>query len=240
MPDLWPAIAVSVFVAIHVSGYRLRWLAHAPRSIWLSLAGGSSVAYVFLHLLPELAQGQRALEGAMPGELVSGLEKHIYLLALAGLTLFYGLERLASGSRLKTQEGAQATGTGVFALHIASFASYNFLIGYLLVHGERSDLFFYATAMGLHFLVNDNALREHHKARYDRLGRWLLAAAVLAGWALGNQLEIAEVWVQVLIALLAGGIILNVMKEELPSERASRFWAFFLGAAAYGALILLA
>jgi len=192
MPDLWPAIAVSEFVAIHVSGYRLRWLAHTPRSIWrLSLAGGSSVAYVFLHLLPELARGQQALEGATRGELASSLEQHIYLLALAGLTLFYGLERLASGSRLQTQNGAQATGAGVFRLHIASFAIYSFLIGYLLVHGERSDLFFYATAMGLHFLVNDHALREHHQARYDRVGRWLLAAAVLAGWAFGTLLLLA-------------------------------------------------
>lgn len=27
--------------------------------------------------------------------------------------------------------------------------------------------------------VNDHGLREHHKDRYDRFGRWLLAAAVL-------------------------------------------------------------
>jgi hypothetical protein len=42
----------------------------------------------------------------------------------------------------------------------------------------------------------------------------------------------------VLVALLAGGVILNVLKEEVPSERQSRFWAFAAGAAAYAGLLL--
>jgi hypothetical protein len=40
------------------------------------------------------------------------------------------------------------------------------------------------------------------------------------------------------LAFVAGGVILNVLKEELPEERESRFWAFALGAAGYGALLL--
>ena len=32
--------------------------------------------------------------------------------------------------------------------------------------------------------------------------------------------------------------MLNVLKEELPRERESRFWAFALGAALYSALLL--
>jgi hypothetical protein len=33
-------------------------------------------------------------------------------------------------------------------------------------------------------------------------------------------------------------VILNVLKEEVPSERQSRFWAFALGMAGYAALLL--
>jgi hypothetical protein len=43
----------------------------------------------------------------------------------------------------------------------------------------------------------------------------------------------------VLLALLAGGVILNVMKEELPEERESRFWASATGSAVYATLLLL-
>ncbi len=33
-------------------------------------------------------------------------------------------------------------------------------------------------------------------------------------------------------------MILNVLKEELPAERESRFWPFAFGATAYAALLL--
>ncbi len=99
-------------------------------------------------------------------------------------------------------------------------------------------MLFFGFAMTLHFLVNDHGLREHHKGAYDRVGRWVLAGAVLVGWALGLVAEVSEIALAVLIAVLAGGIILNVLKEELPEERESRVWAFALGAALYAALLL--
>lgn len=46
------------FALVHVFGNRMRFLQVTPRSIWLSLAGGVSLAYVFMHLLPELAKRQ--------------------------------------------------------------------------------------------------------------------------------------------------------------------------------------
>ncbi len=44
--------------------------------------------------------------------------------------------------------------------------------------------------------------------------------------------------IAVLIAFLAGGIIRNVLKEEVPEERESRFSAFAVGATAYAAILL--
>lgn len=221
---------------IHLFAGRLRFLAVIPRSAWLSAASGASVAYVFLHLLPELAGGQEALADAAP---LAFVETHVWIVALVGLAVFYGLERAALSSREK--EADDTTEPGVFWLHTASFGLYNVLIGYLLLHREvmtTAALLLFATAMGLHFFVNDYGLRQHHKDRYHRSGRWVLAAAVLGGWGLGAAVEVREAFLVVLIAFLGGGVILNVLKEELPEERASRFWPFALGAAAYAALLL--
>jgi hypothetical protein len=41
-----------------------------------------------------------------------------------------------------------------------------------------------------------------------------------------------------LFAFLGGAIILNTLKEELPSERESRVLPFLLGAGAYAALLI--
>jgi hypothetical protein len=92
--------------------------------------------------------------------------------------------------------------------------------------------------MGLHFRVNDFGLEQHHRERYRRLGRWILAAAVLAGSALGPWMRVPAPLVSVIVAFLAGGVILNVMKEELPTEREGRYAAFALGAAGYAALLM--
>lgn len=43
----------------------------------------------------------------------------------------------------------------------------------------------------------------------------------------------------VLSSLLAGSVILNVLKEELPAERQSRLVPFIAGAAAYTLVLLV-
>ncbi len=236
-------LAAVGLAAVHLFSGRLRFLEGTPRSIWLSMAGGVSVAYVFVHLLPELAEGQEALAEALDAGLAF-LERHVYLLALLGLIVFYGLERAAKtssrGRNRKASAGDRAGGD-VFWVHIGSFAVYNLLVGYLLLHRiatglEALVLFF--IAMALHFLVNDYGLREDHKDLYTRAGRWVLAGAVFVGWLVGLGVEIPEAAIAVLTAFLSGGIILNVLKEELPRERESRFWPLALGAAVYAAILL--
>lgn len=225
--------------AIHVLAGRLRFLHRIPRSRWLSFSGGASIGYVFVQLLPELGEAQERLSEIA---VIRWLEHHAYLAALAGLVAFYGLERLAARSREPSRsDTAGETTAGVFWLHTVSFALYNGLAGYLLLHRPRTGWVpfgLYAIAMGLHFVVNDYGLREHHKARYDRYGRWILAGALLAGWLIAIAVAVSERLVAVLFALLAGGVILNVLKEELPSERESRFWAFAAGCACYAALAI--
>jgi len=238
--QLGALLAALGLALVHLYGGKLRFLGGTPRSVWLSTAGGVSVAYVFVHLLPEVSEVQEALEDALGGAL-GFLENHSFLVALVGLVVFYGLERAAKASRKQRGGEAHATAAGVFWLHIGSFALYNLLIGYLLVRRPEGGLLALAlffVAMALHFVVNDYGLREHHKAAYTRTGRWVLAGAVLLGWTVALFGEVSEAAIGVLLAFLAGGVVLNVLKEELPAERESRFWPFALGVAVYTALLL--
>lgn len=229
-------------VLVHLFSSRLRFLQAIPRSRWLSFGSGVSVAYVFIHILPDLSVAQKTLRESW-GEGWAFLEHHVYLVALVGLAAFYGLERIAEVSRQRNRKAGQGdvTEAGVFWLHMVSFGLYNALIGYLLLHRENPglvDLVLFAVAMALHFVVNDYGLREHHKKSYDQVGRWILSAAVMAGWAIGSGTQIPQAAIAVLFAFLSGGIMLNVLKEELPEERDSRFGSFVLGIAGYTALLL--
>ncbi len=234
-------LAVSLAV-VHLFSGKLRFLEETPRSIWLSIGSGVSVAYVFVHILPDLGKAQETIEEFAAGAL-GFLEHHVYLLALVGLATFYGLERTAILSRQRNQKAGHGdiTEIEIFWLHIGSFALYNALIGYLMLHREEAgipSLLFFSFAMALHFVVNDNGLRENHKQIYDRLGRWILAAAIILGWVIGYGTKIHQAAIALLFSFLAGGIVLNVLKEELPEERQSRFWAFAMGAVIYAVLLI--
>ncbi len=237
---------VAGFAAIHVFIGRLRKLDVEPRSGWLSFAGGTAVAYVFLHVLPELAEHQQEYQSAV---MLGGanVEVWIYALSMLGLAVYYGVERWAKLTMAKADsapsDGASeaAAHNELLWVHTGSFAIYNLLIGYLLFQGELEGgwpLALYAIAMGLHFLTTDHGMRQHHPGAYDRVSRWVLAAAVFAGWLLGMAYALPPLVIGCLFAFLAGGVVLNVMKEELPEERESRFGPFLGGAVFYAALLV--
>lgn len=237
-----PFILAIGLAIVHILAGKLRFLDAIPRSRWLSLAGGASVAYVFVHLFPELDARQSDIDNIAVLEF---LEHHVYLVALFGFATFYGLERFALTSRRRNREDQDkeqaSTSFEVFVVHVAAFALYNLLIGYLLTHPEEpgaDNLFFYFLAISLHFVVNDHGLWQHHRKSYDHVGRWILAATIIVGWAIGWAMDLSEALVALLFAFLAGSLVLNIIKEELPEERESRFWAFATGAIAYTALLL--
>lgn len=238
---IYSGLAAALLALVHLLAERLRFSA-LPRSKWLSFAGGISVTYVFIHILPELQEQQHVLREAW-GEF---LKYHSYLIALLGLAIFYGLERAAKLSRESKRQLDTASESdlsdSIYEIHIGSFALYNALIGYLLVHREddsRLALFYFFLAMAFHFVVNDYGLVEHYRNQYRRQGRWIVSLAIIGGFIVGALTEIPESWIAVLFAFVAGSTILNVLKEELPEERKSNFWAFLLGLAAYTGLLLL-
>jgi hypothetical protein len=233
-----------ILAVLHIYIGKLYWIHNIiPKERWLSLGSGVSITYVFLDILPELTQAQQEIEQTQLTAIVF-LEHHVYILALVGLSLFYGLELLALRSRRRNREAGRedTTSVNVFWLHIGAFAIYNLLIGELFSHTEERSLvsaFLLFFALALHFLVNDDSLRSHHKKTYDRVGRWLLAGTLILGWTVGQYIELHGAAIASLWAFIAGGIILNTLKEEIPDRNESCFWAFSLGAAGYATLLLI-
>jgi hypothetical protein len=239
------SLAVAVVLAlVYASG---AWLAERgavervwARRRWVSAAAGVSVAYVFVDVLPELGAQHRTFREAA-GEGLLFAEQRIYILALLSFVVLYGLEHIVLASRERRREAVAAGVTDpVYWLHLGGFAAYSALIGYLLV--ERAGrgplaLLVYGLAMALHFLVVDHSLREAHGRVYDRGGHWVLAASVLAGYAVAATTPLSEVVFARLFAVLAGGVVITSLKAELPGEREGRFWPFCLGAVAYAVLL---
>ena len=232
------AVLALVLASVHVVTPGLVAFEALPRPPVLSFGSGVSVAYVFVHLFPEVDHASDTLSAGDSAFIPFGLP--IYAVVLLGFVGFYGLEQFVRRTRAAGQGGPGDDPDGVFWVHVGSFASYNALLGSLLAERSGDDpvnIALYAAAVGLHFVVNDHGLREHHEGLYHRFGRWLLAGSVVVGGALGLVLHVNAVVLDVLVSVLAGAIVLNVVKEELPGDREARFSAFLAGAVLYTALL---
>lgn len=236
-------LAAVILGSIHLFASKLMFIRHGPRDWWLSFAGGTSVAYVFVHLFPEIRIRESA-DSDNSATIAGWLQSNTHLLALFGITVYYAMERWARTTREREQDklgnASDKSCAHVFWLHIASFAIYVAAVGYLL-HGEHfrpDSLSLFTIALGLHFIVNDYGLQELHNDTYHNKGRYILAVAPIVGWIIGWLNLLPEHILTAVVAFLAGGIILNVLKEELPSEREARIIPFVLGVAIYAGLLL--
>ena len=235
-------VAALLFAAIFILGWRLH-RARTPRAI-LSLGAGATASYVFVRMLPELGEAQTAFVSASAGRVLPAPELRVYTAALVGFIVFYGLENLVAWSRDRREPagGGRDWSSPVFLLHVGGFAMYAWLVTYLMVRGISDSplpIVPYAIAMGLHFIGVDHSLLREHGGEYMRLGRYVLAAAALGGWLVGTMTEISREPIITGLGFISGGVVMNSMVMELPTEKDGRFWPFVTGAVVYTGLLLL-
>lgn len=232
-------VATVLFATIFIFGWRLH-RTRTPRAA-LSIGAGATASYVFVRLLPELGEAQAAFVAATAGRSLPAPEFRVYTAALLGFIVFYGLEHLVAWSR-EPENVRGDWSSPVFLLHVGGFAIYAWLVTYLMVRGISDTplpVTLYAIAMGLHFVGVDHSLLREHGAAYMRVGRFVLAAAALAGWSVAMMTEISRAAIITSLGLISGGVVMNSMVMELPTEKDGRFWPFVVGAAAYTVLLLL-
>jgi hypothetical protein len=214
---------------------RLRAGTHHRR--WISVAVGVSVATVFADLLPEISENQAKFLAHSEAGFALFPEQAVYLAAMLGFVLFFGLEYM-----MRESASLDEKPSGVFfSLQITAFAGYYCLISYLLVHNvweNARSLILYSFAMAFHLLLVDHALAQERHSLYVKRGRWILAAALVAGWIIGVFVSMPDQWLARIIGFVSGGVIMNSLVVELPEGRGGRFWYFALSAGVY-ALVLL-
>lgn len=234
--------SVVVLAAVLALAAKINALRGTPRSRWLSFAGGIAVTYVFLQLLPELTRAQQktAEQYGSGGWL---RERLLFLVALAGAAALFGIERAAKRTKqLRKEHGEEERSAAwVFWLHAPLMSVYVAFIAYLLLHRERlSQVAVLGLIMALHFSGIAVALADDYRSLYSRRGRWVLAAAVLAGGAFSYFRTLPEMVHHLVLSALAGAVIFSVIKEEIPPEQQSRFWAVAAGIAVAAALLWVA
>lgn len=236
MPYPYTFAAALVLASVYIFGQRLRARSH--HRLWVSIAAGVSVATIFVDLLPEISEGQARFSSGPHHDAAIFPEQAIYLAAMFGFVLFYGLEYMVAESA-----SAEGEAGAVFsALRITAFSGYSSLIAYLLVRNiwkGAASLLLYSLAMAFHLLLVDHSLAQERSGWYKSRGRWILALAIMVGWLIGVLTSIPEQWLARITGFICGGVIMNTLVVELPEGRGARFWPFVFAATAYSLVLIL-
>lgn len=227
-------LVITGFIIVHIFTDAIKFLDERPTNRLMSLVSGGSIAYVLLHLVPELTHYKEVAEKAtLPGWLEE-VDYITYMAALLGIAVFYGINQLSEKSERENKQEKNLTrpDKSIFALEIGAFALYNGLIGYLLpeLSGDNIAAYvIYFIVFSFHFIANNRILHLTHEDLYTKAGRWILALSVLAGWILYQTTHASELTLAFLSSFLTGGIILNILNDELPEEKKSSYSAFLIG-----------
>ena len=237
-------VAAGLLSSIHISVGEIRIL-DRDESIWKSLAGGVGIAYTFLVLLPKIAAAQIVLEGASESGVYGYLVHHSYLVALAGLVIYYVIDAAVEG--IRTQPDRRALRPAVRLLvyvHASSLSGYYFLVSYLMSMARDggvvgyASLVMFALAMALHYLAVDHGLRQKYGGLYDGFLRWAFVIASMGGWVAAATTEIRYESLALLNSLFAGALIVFTMKEKVPGTNFVRLRPFLVGVTGYTLLLL--
>ncbi len=194
-----------------------------PRKWWLSFSGGVAVAYVFIHLIPELHKITDVAGASIT-----------FSLTLLGTVIYFGAAKYVKESK-NTPDSRRA-----FIVQMTTLVPYFFTLGYLLERlNTLTALSSYTLAIGIHLVGFGYDQKEDHKENYTIWVVSTLAAVLIAGTITSYFYKLDELMLSLLLAFVTGGILLNSIKEEIPTINQSQFWAFAGGAISIGILLLL-
>ncbi len=206
---------------------------------WASFGGGAGLAYVFVHLLPELAshgQGLSEVPGMDTFAPTPITEALLFLIALLGIMVTYSLDVLATHER---QAGRVAG-----SLHALHFAAISYLYAYSLPSLISTGLAYgilFTIAISAHVLLADRTMAARHPAIFRKRTRWWGTAALALGLMHAALLHpVDDLHLAIATAFLGGGLLMAVFREELPAVNRTRLGWFVAGSVSMTSLLLLA
>lgn len=238
---LWIALAATLFLMLsHVISFLLSHRLADNAKSFISFSGGVSIAYVFLEMLPGLVEYNKPIGEYLISNqwMTSFTELMIYIVSLIGFLIYYGLDLFAERYQTTNHDNRIA-----YTLHLAMFCFYNMLITHTMslraVAGPTYTILF-TFAMALHFVLMDRKFCRTFPIRFNHFGRFFLNLSLLMGWILSVIFNpISVLFVALMMAFLAGSILLNVFREELPNGNLASFKWFLSGSMLITFILLL-
>lgn len=217
-------IVVLLMAATYILYPRFEKAASAYRHQWIPFTGGVAIGYVFLYLLPKLSDYTNSITVDGVQGVWEILDYRVYLYGLAGFTFYYFVDQY------RTHEDRDHLLPEI--LQGGGFFIYSMLSGYVIANWSRPGLIpvlLAGSILTLHMLAVNYQVRKWNSRVFDNYFRWLFALALIIGWCVGTFLTIPKELEIIITGILAGGIITNIMNEELPDQEPHKIRPFIAG-----------
>ena len=193
-----------------------------------SIGGGVAIAYVFIHIMPELATGGRELskEIYMQEFIASPLiESCLFFTSLIGLVVFFSLDIIASSGKASTKAN--------FKLHVLAFALINYLYAYTLpslVTTGWDYAFLFTIVLAAHIILSDRTLARSHPNLFRQKVRLVFSTSIVLGLTHAYLFHpISDLALAIATAFLGGGVLMTVFREEIPESSFIKLPWFLFG-----------
>ncbi len=229
---------------VHIISNRAKLLNAFETHGWVSFGAGASVAYVFIHVFPEIGIFQQQITGhAGHDQPVRFMNQPLYLAALGGLCLVYLFDTIEERSSGKGSNSVQQHkhNMPLFSLRCILYILYNIMIAYIITQRPGVGLInitLIALALMLHFMVINVSAHEKYGTLFEKYMRWPAAIGLISGWVLGLMIDLPEIITVTVFSVIGGMITYVALKRELPQTGHRAPFHFLAGAVIYAFIVL--
>jgi zinc transporter ZupT len=205
-----------ILAVIHLASERVEPRHVATRWRLISFAAGISIAYLFLHLLPETYKAADHISG------------WVFVFLLVGFTVFHLIEkyvyRHAERERLVEE---------LKEIHSVSFLVYHFVVGVALTGKFEESMLegvLFLVPVAFHSGLSTASLSGIHDDMRERTPlRVLLSLSTLLGVIFAVFVRIPPVLELSLVSFVAGVLLYIIVREFLPQKEKGEPAYFVLG-----------
>lgn len=207
---------------VHYISGRMRVAYSQHRQKTISLTAGVFIAYIFLHMFPNLYE--------------PGMSRISMLFVLVGFSLFHILEKHAYKHGPKKMVLRELRRE-----HSIAFFIYHFFIGILLYSLLQKDVvtgvLFFVPILSFTAISSISMREIHEMVRESRVVRAALSVSTLFGAALARYLPMSTLLYQSIFGFVVGTLLYIVIIDSIPREREGSPAFFALGVVLYSIII---
>jgi len=240
--DLLSIIGLCILTAVHLLCGKQKWWQFFEAHGWVSFSAGASVAYVFIHVFPEISLLQQQHIGN-PSLQHSNhfFNQPLYLMAMGGICLPYLLDTLELSYTEQKKKCHKQIHKSIYVIRKLLYVLYNMMVAYMIVNRHNESILsmkIIIIVLSLHFIVLNANFKEIYHDLFTNHIRWFAIIGLILGAILGKTIILPGFILAYVFSLIGGVITYIALKQELPKTNHHSPFHFLAGIVCFSLLIL--